>query len=70
MADGPAAGPPEGEGLRETMVSSDTVYQGHFLHVKRDRVRLPDGHEVVPTERDGPALRLDRHRTLKAMSLL
>ena len=31
---------------------------------------LPDGHEVVPTERDGPALRLDRHRTLKAMSLL
>ena len=31
---------------------------------------LPDGHEVVPAEGDGPALRLDRHRALEAMSLL
>lgn len=33
-------------GLVETTLSSDTVYQGHFLHVKRDRVRLPDGREA------------------------
>ena len=30
---------------------------------------LPDGHEVVPAERDGPALRLDRHRPLESLSL-
>ena len=46
MADRPAVDPREGEGLHETTVSSDTVYQGHFLHVKRDCVRLPDGREA------------------------
>ena len=46
MADRPAVDPREGERLRETTVSSDTVYQGHFLHVKRDCVRLPDGREA------------------------
>ncbi|MEY4767256.1 MAG: hypothetical protein RI907_3929 [Pseudomonadota bacterium] len=29
--------------LRETCVSSETVYQGKFLHMRRDEVRLPDG---------------------------
>src|SRR5574343_1344784 len=29
--------------LRETTVSSQTVYQGHFLQLKRDEVALPDG---------------------------
>jgi ADP-ribose pyrophosphatase len=30
--------------LREVTVRSDTVYRGHFLQVKQDQVRLPDGH--------------------------
>jgi ADP-ribose pyrophosphatase len=29
--------------LREDTVSSDTVYQGHFLALRRDQVKLPDG---------------------------
>ena len=31
--------------LTETMLSSETVYQGRLLQVQRDRVRLPDGGE-------------------------
>lgn len=34
------------QGLREVRLSSETVYQGHFLHAKHDRVRLPDGREA------------------------
>lgn len=33
--------------LRETPLSSETVLQGHFLHVRRDTVRLPDGGEGI-----------------------
>jgi ADP-ribose pyrophosphatase len=29
--------------LREVAISSDQVYKGHFLDVRRDLVRLPDG---------------------------
>jgi ADP-ribose pyrophosphatase len=29
--------------LRETQIDSTPVYQGHFLDVRRDHVRLPDG---------------------------
>lgn len=29
--------------LREEQVSSQQVYRGHFLDVRRDKVRLPDG---------------------------
>jgi ADP-ribose pyrophosphatase len=29
--------------LRETQLDSQQVYQGHFLDVRRDRIRLPDG---------------------------
>ena len=29
--------------LRETTITSKTVYQGHFLALKRDEVGLPDG---------------------------
>ncbi len=29
--------------LKETPLSSQTVYQGDFLHARRDAVRLPDG---------------------------
>ena len=31
------------EHLREEQVSSQQVYKGHFLDVRRDEVRLPDG---------------------------
>ena len=31
------------EHLREELVSSQQVYRGHFLDVRRDEVRLPDG---------------------------
>jgi ADP-ribose pyrophosphatase len=29
--------------LRESLVSSKVVYQGHFLEVRKDAVRMPDG---------------------------
>ena len=29
--------------LKETTLSSEAVYQGDFLHIRRDSVRLPDG---------------------------
>jgi len=32
--------------LREETIESNTVYQGHFLSLRRDRVRLPDGREA------------------------
>lgn len=32
--------------LREETVTSETVYKGHFIELKRDMVRLPDGHET------------------------
>lgn len=32
--------------LTETRISSETVFQGNLLHVKRDLVRLPDGSET------------------------
>ncbi|HET8869122.1 MAG TPA: NUDIX hydrolase [Aquabacterium sp.] len=33
--------------LRESLVSSQTVYQGHFLTLKRDMVALPDGKHAA-----------------------
>lgn len=33
--------------LREQTLSGDWVYQGHFLHIRRERVRLPDGKEAA-----------------------
>ena len=33
--------------LREDTLSSEAVYQGHFLELRRDRVALPDGREAV-----------------------
>jgi ADP-ribose pyrophosphatase len=32
--------------LTETELSSETVFQGSLLHVKRDQVRLPNGNET------------------------
>jgi ADP-ribose pyrophosphatase len=34
-------------GLRETRIDGTVVYDGSLLHVRRDRVRLPDGGEAV-----------------------
>ena len=33
--------------LRENTLSSEAVYQGHFLELRRDRVALPDGREAT-----------------------
>jgi ADP-ribose pyrophosphatase len=33
--------------LTESTISSQMVFQGHFLHVKRDLVRLPDGGQAT-----------------------
>lgn len=33
--------------LRETTVSSQTVYRGHFLELRRDEVALPDGGQAA-----------------------
>lgn len=33
--------------LREQPLDSREVYRGHFLHVRRDSVRLPDGQEAA-----------------------
>ena len=36
-----------GAHLREDTLSSEAVYQGHFLELRRDRVALPDGREAI-----------------------
>lgn len=33
--------------LKETTLSSEDIFQGKLLHIKRDRVQLPDGSEAV-----------------------
>jgi ADP-ribose pyrophosphatase len=33
--------------LREEPLSSEEVYRGHFLSMRRDRIRLPDGREAA-----------------------
>jgi ADP-ribose pyrophosphatase len=33
--------------LRETRIDGEVAYDGHFLKVSRDRVRLPDGKETT-----------------------
>lgn len=33
--------------LRETRIDGEVVYDGKLLHVRRDRVRLPDGGEAT-----------------------
>ncbi|MGN6826513.1 NUDIX domain-containing protein [Paucibacter sp. M5-1] len=35
------------EALRELQLDSTQVYRGHFLDVRRDRIRLPDGAEAA-----------------------
>lgn len=38
---------PKDAHLREDTIDSSTVYRGHFLELRRDRVRLPDGREAA-----------------------
>jgi ADP-ribose pyrophosphatase len=38
---------PNDEHLIEVPLGGETVYDGHFLRVQRDRVRLPDGREAT-----------------------
>lgn len=33
--------------LREETIESKTVYKGHFIELRRDRVQLPDGREAA-----------------------
>lgn len=33
--------------LRETQVETEQVYKGHFLDIRRDEVRLPDGRSAA-----------------------
>ena len=35
------------EDLIEKKISSEDIYDGHLLHVKRDMVKLPNGKEAV-----------------------
>ena len=61
--------------LRETLVQSEPVWQGHFLDVRRDTVILPDGTQatreyivhpgavmVVPLLADGRFVMVRQHR--------
>lgn len=61
--------------LTETELASETVFQGRLMHVKRDRVRLPDGGEstreyivhpgavvVIPVFDNGDLLLERQHR--------
>lgn len=38
---------PDDAHLREVSLASETVYRGHFLELRRDRVALPDGSEAT-----------------------
>lgn len=42
-----ATSPTDDRHLREDCVTSTQVYRGHFLDVRRDTVRLPDGGEAA-----------------------
>ena len=35
------------EHLKEALIDGEVVYEGHFLTVRKDRIRLPDGTESV-----------------------
>lgn len=65
----------ESPDLHETELASETVFKGRLLHVKRDRVRLPDGAEstreyivhpgavvVIPVFDNGDLLLERQHR--------
>lgn len=39
--------PDDDKHLREDTLESQTVYKGHFIELRRDRVQLPDGREAA-----------------------
>ena len=43
------------EELREEILASDEIYRGRVLRLRRDTVRLPDGHETVRDVVEHPA---------------
>jgi ADP-ribose pyrophosphatase len=47
MADIPGAPAWKKGDFTETRIASEPVFDGKLLHVRRDRVRLPDGNEAV-----------------------
>ncbi len=66
---------PDSPDLTEHLLDSETVYAGRLLHVRRDRVRLPDGGEstreyivhpgavvIVPVFDNGDVLLERQHR--------
>ena len=40
--------------LKETTLSSERIFDGRILHIRRDTVRLPDGGESVREVVDHP----------------
>ena len=47
QSESPSSAPSPDSHLRENTLSSEAVYQGHFLELRRDRVALPDGREAT-----------------------
>jgi ADP-ribose pyrophosphatase len=43
----PSGGDAPPEDLTEHCIASERVFDGVLLHVRRDRVRVPDGHESI-----------------------
>ena len=56
-------------GLKVRMKYLDVDDCGEDVSERLAAAGLPDGHEIVPAECDGPSLRLDRHWTLEALLL-
>ena len=50
--------------LKETLISGEVVYEGSFLRVRRDRVRLPDGSAL------GTASALNPHVATAGQAIL
>ena len=47
QSESPSSAPSPDSHLRENTLTSESVYQGHFLELRRDRVALPDGREAT-----------------------
>ena len=47
LSESPSSAPSPDAHLREDTLTSESVYQGHFLELRRDRVALPDGREAT-----------------------
>ena len=47
QSESPSSAPSPDSHLRENTLMSESVYQGHFLELRRDRVALPDGREAT-----------------------